>query len=482
MKKVMVAVLAAFAAAAFGLSAHAATINQVIVRQQWPWSTDVKVEYQLEGVDASHPVDLTVTAYNGDTPLPTANLASAIKGDIYGITEEFGEFYIDPIAAFGSERIAMTKFKVKLAVSDSAANINEVLYKIFDLENGGTPQDVTRAALLNGAYGSVVTNFSSLGSGFSSSAKDVLVWTGVTNNPIYKDTYLVMRKIPAKGDSFMMGSPAGEVGRTKMTANSEDQISVRFTNDYYVAVFELTQAQYRRIANASPSAYTGEDADYHPVEKVSYNTLRGAYNQNGPSGERIFWPTNSYRHEVYSGSTMAKLRTKFSNAYEFDLLTEAQWEYACRAKTTTAFNNGKNLESVGAYASANLESVAWFVKSDAEAQANNNPTHVVGTKAPNAWGLYDMHGNVGELCLDVAPIANINPNGLTELVDPPGLTNGKTDAYRSVRGGNTRRASWNTRSAARMDANGYMQLYCGGSTGENSLVGVRVAFPVYDAE
>ena len=62
MKKVMVAVLAAFAAAAFGLSAHAATINQVIVRQQWPWSTDVKVEYQLEGVDASHPVDLAVTA------------------------------------------------------------------------------------------------------------------------------------------------------------------------------------------------------------------------------------------------------------------------------------------------------------------------------------------------------------------------------------------------------------------------------------
>ena len=112
-------------------SLYGATIMQVIVRQQWPWSTDVKVEYQLEGVDASHPVDLAVTAYNGDTPLSTANLASSITGDLYGITEEFGEFYIDPIAAFGSERIAMTKFKVKLAVSESAANINEVMYKVF---------------------------------------------------------------------------------------------------------------------------------------------------------------------------------------------------------------------------------------------------------------------------------------------------------------------------------------------------------------
>ncbi len=461
------------------LHSYGAVIDQVIVRQQWPWSTDVKIEYRLSGVTS--PVDISVTAYNGTTPLDNSNINAALSGSRFGVTDSVGTIILDPVKAFGGTKVAIADFRVELELSDSAANMGEVLYKIFDLTNG-EHKDVTRAQLLNGDYGSIVTNFASLGDGFSSPATDVLIWTGVTNNPIYKDTCLVMRKIPAKGDSFMMGSPAGEVGRTKMIANSEDQISVRFTNDYYVAVFELTQAQYRRIANASPSAYTGEDADYHPVEKVSYNTLRGAYNQNGPSGERIFWPTNSYRHEVYSGSTMAKLRTKFSNAYEFDLLTEAQWEYACRAKTTTAFNNGKNLESVGAYASANLESVAWFVKSDAEAQANNNPTHVVGTKAPNAWGLYDMHGNVGELCLDVAPIANINPNGLTELVDPPGLTNGKTDAYRSVRGGNTRRASWCTRSAARMDANGYMQLYCGGSTGESSLVGVRVAFPVYDAE
>ena len=253
---------------------------------------------------------------------------------------------------------------------------------------------------------------------------------------------------------------------------------VTLTNDYYMAVFELTQAQYRRIANASPSNYTGEDADYHPVEKVSYNTLRGSYTQAGPSGEKINWPTNTYMHEVYSSSTMATLRSKFSNAYEFDLPTEAQWEYACRAKTTTAFNNGKNLESIGRYASANLSSVAWFVSSDAEATAANNQTHIVGQKAPNAWGLYDMHGNAREVCLDQVA-ANINPGGLSELVDPSGMSNTRDDPYRVVRGGGTRNPSWFARSAARHDGNGISQVYC--STAD-SFVGIRLVFPVLGAE
>ena len=461
-------------------TAHGAVIQQVIVRQQWPWSTDVKVEYKLAEVTA--PVDISVKAFNGNTELPLP--AEAVSGDLYGISESgIGQFIIDPVKAFGNTKVAIADFRVELELSESAANIGEVLYKIFDLENGGDPKEVTRADLLNGMYGSVVTNFASLGEGFYSPATDVLIWTGVTNDVKYKTTHLVMRKIPAKNQTFAMGSPSSEVGRSKFVTDSENQVGVRFTNDYYVAVFELTQKQYKFINNnAAPSAYTGEDADWHPVEKVSYNTLRGAYNSVGPSGEKINWPTNAYMHEVYGGSVMAKLRTKFSNEYEFDLLTEAQWEYACRAKTTTAFNNGKNLESVGTYNSPNLESIAWYISSDAEAQAGNNTTHVVGMKAPNAWGLYDMHGNVGEICLDVAPVTNINPDSLSELLDPPGLAPTRVDSYRIVRGGASRRASWSARSAARRDSNGNTQIYCGGSTGENSMVGVRVTFPVHGTD
>ena len=156
------AVVIAGAISIFDFIAQGATINQVIVRQQWPWSTDVKVEYQLEGVDAAHPVDIAVTAYNGDTPLDSSRLRSATRGDLYGITEEFGEFYIDPIAAFGSERIAMTKFKVKLAISDSPANLNEVLYKILDLTSPYKVTDVTRKDLCNGKYGKYVTSFADI--------------------------------------------------------------------------------------------------------------------------------------------------------------------------------------------------------------------------------------------------------------------------------------------------------------------------------
>ncbi len=79
--------------------------------------------------------------------------------------------------------------------------------------------------------------------------------------------------------------------------------------------------------------------------------------------------------------------------YKFDLPTEAQWEYARRADTTTALNNGKNLTSETADC-PNLAEVAWYKNN------SGNTTHQVGLKKPNAWGLYDMHGNVLEFCLD----------------------------------------------------------------------------------
>ena len=110
--------------AAVALTAQGAKIEQVIVRQQWPWSTDVKVEYRLTGVTA--PVDIAVTAYNGDAELPLP--ASAVVGDLYGIDADgVGQFVIDPIAAFGTAKVALANFKVKLAVFASAENVGEVL-------------------------------------------------------------------------------------------------------------------------------------------------------------------------------------------------------------------------------------------------------------------------------------------------------------------------------------------------------------------
>ena len=143
---------------------QAATISGVIVRQQWPWSTDIKVEYKLS--DVTSPVDVAVTAYNGGKELDSSNLQNAIRGERFGISEGgVKTFVIDPVAAFGTATDALSDFSVKLSVSESAGNMGEVLYKIFDLSNGEC-EDVTRAQLLNGEKGAVVTDFGKIGEGY----------------------------------------------------------------------------------------------------------------------------------------------------------------------------------------------------------------------------------------------------------------------------------------------------------------------------
>ena len=115
---------AILAAALATATVDAAVIKQVIVRQQWPWSTDVKVEYKLAEVTA--PVDISVRAFNGNAELPLP--ASAMKGDLYGVSESgIGQFVIDPVKAFGNTKVAIADFRVELEVTESAANINEVL-------------------------------------------------------------------------------------------------------------------------------------------------------------------------------------------------------------------------------------------------------------------------------------------------------------------------------------------------------------------
>ena len=456
---------AAFMAAA---SLGAAQIDEIIVRQQWPWSTDVKVEYKISGVTT--PVDIGVKVYDGEEELVSENFSKSLVGDMHGISKDgVGTILIDPVKAFGNDRKVLANFKVELILSDSAANIGEVLYKVFDLESGKC-EDITRAKILDGHYGSVETDFSKIGPGFNTTLDDVLIWTGVTNNIAYKTTHLVMRKIPAKGQSFLMGSPEGEVGREKNTNDkgTESSVKVRFTDSYYMSVFEVTQEQYSRIFNGSaPSKYVGENANLHPVEAVSYNTLRGSASTKGASGENINWPTNSNPHEVASGSFLHSLRAATGNVHEFDLPTCAQWEYACRAGTETAFNNGKNLESILVYPSPNLDYIAWF-NNDVNGSAVDLHTHIVGEKAPNAWGLYDMHGNVNEFCLD-GYHKDINPDGLEELVDPPGLV--AVGGQRSFKGGGYANPSWFCRSGAR--SYDHMQIWSGNTA---SHLGVRLAF------
>ena len=420
----------AMLAAVCGISSfatYAADIERVIVRQQWPWSTDIDVEYMLSGV--TEPVDINVQAYDGGQELPSANLAEAISGDRYGISRNgVGSLTIDPVKAFGTANVTLPAFRVKLTLSASAANINEIVYKIFDLTNSCACTDVTRADLLNGKYGAVETDFGAIGEGFNTSLDDVIIWTGVTNDIAYKTTHLVMRKIPAKGKSFTMGK-LDKAYFTNRFADSEIQHEVSFTNDYYAGVFELTYGQATNISSlATPATsltmtFTNATDNSIRAMTLAATTVRGDVDN---------WPACG-RDETKNACLVKKLRDK--TGLLFDLPTDAIWEYTCRAGTETDFNcgivcsnnNWQALQNMVSRSTLNSSFGATELSTLDQGVTSDKAVAVVGSYLPNAYGLYDMHGNIAEWCLD-SYVADL---GTAAVVDPWGGASGN----RIMRGG-----------------------------------------------
>jgi formylglycine-generating enzyme required for sulfatase activity len=202
---------------------------------------------------------------------------------------------------------------------------------------------------------------------------------------------VAMVEIPA--GSFMMGSPSSEESRD----DDESQHRVEITRGFQMASTEVTQAQYEKVMGANPSQYKGAD---RPVEQVSW--LGAVQFCNRLSARDGLSP--AYRISGTSVTWDAK-----SNGYR--LPTEAEWEYACRAGTTTAYHTGGG--------EADLARAGWYGKNA------GNETHPVGKKTPNAWGLYDMHGNVWEWCWDW-----YGEYGSGSRRDPQGATTGSSRVFR----------------------------------------------------
>lgn len=231
-------------------------------------------------------------------------------------------------------------------------------------------------------------------------------------HPIYKTHKLAMRRVPAQGVTFTMGSPTSGPESYARDLNRETPHKVTLTNDFYLAVFETTQGQWHYLGGGADftrfetASATLPSGDAYPVTGLCYNNLRGTS-----------WPSDRATHDLGGNttSTIALMRQRFS--VDFDLPTDAQWEFACRAGCSTSLYNGYNIPEqywwYGYYdgrTTANeyppLDEIAWY-------EVNAEGTiHPVGMKKPNDWGFYDMLGNASEWVLDWAERMSYEPQGV----------------------------------------------------------------------
>ncbi|MFH0871486.1 MAG: SUMF1/EgtB/PvdO family nonheme iron enzyme [bacterium] len=222
--------------------------------------------------------------------------------------------------------------------------------------------------------------------------------TPTPTSKTYRDPTTGMEFVLIPAGRFLMGSPPSETGRD---SGEDPQREVVITHPLYLGKYEVTQAQWRAIMTNNPSKH--QNCDDCPVEGVYWNDaqefLRRLNQRSGTTGYR--------------------------------LPTEAEWEYACRAGSGGTYSFGDDPGRLGEY--------AWY------SDNSGGKTHPVGQKRPNAWGLYDMHGNVYEWC--------------------------KSTYWMVVRGGSWEDGTWHARRA-------YPNIRVGpGTNHTNVCTGFRVVLP-----
>jgi formylglycine-generating enzyme required for sulfatase activity len=376
------ALAAAFALAA--VHAPAATlVTNVAAKQRFPWNGLVDIEYEIV---TDRPAD--AEWYVG------AAASNTLTGAVYPVRTATGEGAANGTVGAGTRRlvwnaaadapgVVATAMVVTVAVSEKTR------YLVVDLSGGA---DAAAYPVRAGA-----------------AAPDPA-------DGACRTTELWLRKVVP--GTFTMGSPPEETGRQ----SGETQHRVTLTRPYHIGVFEVTQKQWQQVMGSNPALYSG---DTRPVEGVSYADVRGA-----SAGAQ--WPASD---GVDAASFMGRLRGK--TGLSFDLPTEAQWEYACRAGTASALNSGSDLTAVEAC--PNMGAAGRYLHNGGEA-GRHAPA---GSYAPNGWGLYDMHGNAWEWCLDW----HADALDAADATDPSGPSSGTSGRVR--RGGGWNSDAQRCRSAQR---------------------------------
>jgi formylglycine-generating enzyme required for sulfatase activity len=306
--------------------------------------------------------------------------------------------------------------------------------------------------------------------GFDFSATGVWEWHSAGRLPVLKGlgtqapkvtavntpdiTYIVsgiaFEMVSINPGTFLMGSPPDEPGRH----STETQHPVTLTKGFFMGKYEVTQAQYEMVMGTNPSAHSfGGSLSYmviglntmnFPVERVSFyaalvfcnklsmlQRLSPAYRINGSTDPAVWGAVPTSDDATWNAVTIVPGSTGYR------LPTEAQWEYSCRADSIEAYNWGTDTIS----------------PTQAKYNGQLSRTVAVGSYAPNAWGLYDMHGNVAEWCWDGYDTTYGSEAG-APVTDPMGGTGSAnpyigSDFSRVFHGGSYEDAGLNLRSAYR---------------------------------
>ena len=381
------------AVAASALALDYVEVIDVSARQRYPWNGLVDIDFELDS-HATEPYMMKVTVFDnvGKTNLPvktayTENISQ--KANPCMVTKDTTRIVWDAAADLPD---GFKCTNVLVTCQDTRAIEDDKRYMIIDLSGGSSASSYPVSYM---------------------SAPPAGGWTDE-----YKTTKLVLRKIDA--GTFMMGSPDDEIGRK----TNEDYHSVTLTEDYYIGVFETTEAQYLLVKGSGSSTKK-------PV-LVNYAGTRGAdlknYLEPWQGKSEYCWP-DSIDVDVNSFVGLLRSRTPIKT---FDLPTEAQWELASKGKCIKSVNVGLDCSS----ASVNTVGRNINNRSDGMGDASSTTTTYVGLYMPNAFGLYDMLGNAAEWCVDayrsnLGTSAVTNPKGGTANVE----SYNKAWIYRVIKGG-----------------------------------------------